>query len=1576
MKSALVFAILLYCISIPAQAARVINSVLLNGNTTTNVAAGETVTVTMEVTTSGNGANANWKSTSYKFNDEPVICENTNDKNGRGTYTNTFEITAPLNGGSYNVSFYAHKNGSCNPGDPGSELVVPDGIVVSSLIAEYRFDEIEYTDTPNEIIDSAGGFHGQAKGSQPVEGKVCNAIDLSATGTSDYAVLDKDILTGKTDFSISVWAKTSKTSNQSVLSGAGSFSSNELIMWFENHTSFRPYLYNSQNGIITTSSIADNNWQHFVWTKEGSQSCLFVDKTLKGCVTQETFQLDIQSLILGQEQDAVGGDFSSSRAFDGLLDEFLVFDSAITPDEIATIYDNQNAGLGYDGSIRNCPILPSPVLDLHFDENNWDAANSIIDISGNDYHANAVNVTPTEGFICNAADLSATGINDYLSLDHSAINGLKDFTLSAWVNTARTSAQTILSVANSTQFNEAVFYYENNTSSWPTIRESPFNTSTKNPVSNISTGSWKHHVWTRKTNVNNGELCLYIDNVLQGCSTHNNGEFAIDVDATGFILGQEQDSLGGDFDSSQAFSGLLDEVLLFDKQLSVNDINNIYNNQVQGKNWDGTERSCGPLEPIAEWRMDEQAWNGSTGEVIDETGSFNGQSKNGADTARSTPALIGNPGTCAYGTFDGVNDYVALPTSFENQQGSFTITAWINPSNLQSGSRIFADDENNSRGYAFSLGDPGSGQLRFYSRGVSPVSVDTLSAVISADTWTFVTAVHNFDTKTREIYINGIAQTVTGGGTSNNYSGNWGVDTGIASIGGETDSGETGNRFTGSIDEVRMYDSALSAAEIEGVYRETHPCDSFIDHFEINTLNGQGLTCEPDIIKLRVCSDPSCSILTPDAVDVVLSVSDSMSDVLTKNVTIVGGEIDVEYIHTKAEVVSLSLDQTFECLNGSPTLCDVTFADAGFRFVTDSGDLTLPVQLSGKPSNIGFNADTFKIEAVKTDDATGACAPLLITGESIEMAASYQSPGTGTELVNISGKNIGTSITGTVFDSLPFIAVPLDFGGITQHSAEYIFTYPDAGSVVLNARYELPDDEGNPSGDFIKGTSNPIIVRPFAFDMFVDKNLPTGDTAYKVNPAATDGSGGEEDVFTVAADEIRISTRAVAWKTGDDANANGLADQVEDLTTNATTNNFIDVSLSSLSHTQLLPTSDIDGALSVETGAEFTSGSQVDIATYDEVGIISLQALKEDYLAAGVSIEGNTPYVGRFIPSHFTVTSIADGILTGTCSVDDSAELPFVYSGQMLSDSPTRGALSYLTTPSFVIEARNKDDVLTQNYIDDFLKLSLTSFQRLMVPNFAVPSVSMLAPVTDTSRMGKDTTNLVHLTANLDDANFTGVKGVISYSYHDEDNFVYSHEENSEVNEFTSDIDLSMVSIIDSDTVAAQDYDLDSSNGLILTLKPSGKLIRFGRAQLANSYGPDTSNLPQTLSVNYYTDDGYFLSENDTCTTYDYNNIFLSNISLDPALSPVQIIVPGKFSDELPLGETRDIILEAPTDNIKGVNTGQVGVIYNISDWLQYDWAYDTEGVDGLFNDNPRGIATFGIYRGNDRIIYQREISR
>lgn len=230
--------------------------------------------------------------------------------------------------------------------------------------AEYRFDEMQYNDVENEVIESIGGLHGQAKGAQPVDGKVCNAVDLSATGTSDYVLLDKDILTNKKDFSVSLWAKTSKKSSQSLLSGASYASFNELIMWFENDTLFGPYLKGKQSDHITTASIANNTWHHLVWTRSGSNLCFYRDKVMQGnCVTTTTNLLDIESLILGQEQDWVGGGFNPGQAFDGLIDELLIFDNGVTATQIAQIYDNQNNGLNFDGSARVCSTINASIDD-------------------------------------------------------------------------------------------------------------------------------------------------------------------------------------------------------------------------------------------------------------------------------------------------------------------------------------------------------------------------------------------------------------------------------------------------------------------------------------------------------------------------------------------------------------------------------------------------------------------------------------------------------------------------------------------------------------------------------------------------------------------------------------------------------------------------------------------------------------------------------------------------------------------------------------------------------------------------------------------------------------------------------------------------------------------------------------------------------------------------------------------------------------------------------------------------------------------------------------------------------------
>ena len=48
----------------------------------------------------------------------------------------------------------------------------------------------------------------------------------------------------------------------------------------------------------------------------------------------------------------------------------------------------------------------------------------------------------------------------------------------------------------------------------------------------------------------------------------------------------------------------------------------------------------------------------------------------------------------------------------------------------------------------------------------------------------------------------------------------------------------------------------------------------------------------------------------------------------------------------------------------------------------------------------------------------------------------------------------------------------------------------------------------------------------------------------------------------------------------------------------------------------------------------------------------------------------------------------------------------------------------------------------------------------------------------------------------------------------------------------------------------------------------------------------------------------------------------------------------------------------------------------NAPTWLLFDWENTDGANDGPYDDNPSGVATFGVYRGNDRVVSLREISK
>lgn len=218
-----------------------------------------------------------------------------------------------------------------------------------------------------------------------------------------------------------------------------------------------------------------------------------------------------------------------------------------------------------------------------------------------------------------------------------------------------------------------------------------------------------------------------------------------------------------------------------------------------------------PTAPIAEYRLDE--CSGTT--ASDSSGSgYNG-------TLAGAASVAGTGQICTAYNFDGSTGYVGLPASFPklgNAAGntSFTVTAWINSSSVgKSGQRILVDDQNNTGGYAISLGDGGSGTVRFFSRAVSPVIFDS-PAVITNNTWYFVVAMHDAAAKTRTLMIYD-----AGGGllsnTSQTYTGTWGVDAGTVAIGGEnaaSTENSSGFRFVGRIDELLVFNRVLALTEI------------------------------------------------------------------------------------------------------------------------------------------------------------------------------------------------------------------------------------------------------------------------------------------------------------------------------------------------------------------------------------------------------------------------------------------------------------------------------------------------------------------------------------------------------------------------------------------------------------------------------------------------------------------------------------------------------------------------------------------------------------------------------------------
>ncbi|MBI9017589.1 MAG: laminin G domain-containing protein [Phycisphaerae bacterium] len=284
---------------------------------------------------------------------------------------------------------------------------------------------------------------------------------------------------------------------------------------------------------------------------------------------------------------------------------------------------------------------------------------------------------------------------------------------------------------------------------------------------------------------------FYLDGQAYGShSTAVNTVGTVDV-----VIGQ-----GVRYSNDRWCQGLIDDVRIYDNALAANDIAEIANYIPES-----------PLpDPLVWWNMEEAT--GTT--TADQMGLANG-TINGADWITSDLASVTTGTTAALAFDSSQGDYVTTEYAGILGSNSRTITGWIKASDVQTSNAVLVSWGKNNTGQRFTFrintteSDGAIGALRLEIQGSKVVATTPLFD----NQWHHVALVMNAGDKLGDVdfYVDGQIEALSG-----NASPNAVIDT-VAEFDvmlGTTGHSPLGYLYNGSMDDVRIYDVALTAEQI------------------------------------------------------------------------------------------------------------------------------------------------------------------------------------------------------------------------------------------------------------------------------------------------------------------------------------------------------------------------------------------------------------------------------------------------------------------------------------------------------------------------------------------------------------------------------------------------------------------------------------------------------------------------------------------------------------------------------------------------------------------------------------------
>jgi hypothetical protein len=219
---------------------------------------------------------------------------------------------------------------------------------------------------------------------------------------------------------------------------------------------------------------------------------------------------------------------------------------------------------------------------------------------------------------------------------------------------------------------------------------------------------------------------------------------------------------------------------------------------------DEWETAIGQTEQVTKGLVAYWAMRNSGTTVFDEFGANNGVASNGVRFSYADGAVR------AGAWFDGTNDSVVVPNSDSlSVSSALTLNAWINrPAGNTNGVIVAKWGIGSDQSYGLRLDNANA---RLFVKTTNAISKTFSDILVPVNEWTMLSGV--YDGSALRCYMNGSASTEeqpTGGSIAQSSK---------TVIMGFLDITGTPFFYSGNIDEVRIYNRALTADEIKQLYR-------------------------------------------------------------------------------------------------------------------------------------------------------------------------------------------------------------------------------------------------------------------------------------------------------------------------------------------------------------------------------------------------------------------------------------------------------------------------------------------------------------------------------------------------------------------------------------------------------------------------------------------------------------------------------------------------------------------------------------------------------------------------------------